>query len=88
MTEDQLRPYKEGYDYGLGGWNKKSKAAAFADYLAPELGINRKGVVVDKDGSCHRLHIPLLGKYWDPEVTGWSRLVGQLSHEVKKWASA
>ena len=80
--------YKEGYDHTLAAWNKKQKAATFADFLAPELGIARKGVVVDKDGKYHRVHIPLLAAYWSPAGPDmWENELRLLKAKVKTWAS-
>jgi hypothetical protein len=80
--------HQQGYNYVLGGWDKKSKAVTFADFLAPEIGINRRGLIVDKDGSTQRIHIPLLGKYWDPKHRDWGVYVAALKEEIRKWASS
>jgi len=58
--------YIKSFDHEVGAWMKKGEAVAFGDFLAAELGINRKGVVWEKDGKHHRLRVPLISRYWHP----------------------
>jgi hypothetical protein len=76
--------YIKSFDHVRGVWAKKQEAATFADFLAPELDINRKGVVVEPDGRTYRVRIPLLSCYWHPVDAGdWQRGLNHLK-KVKK----
>lgn len=80
--------YVKSFDHRAGCWHKKSEAAAFAAFLAPELGINPKGVQLDKDGKTHRVYVPLLSAYWHPQASiFWEQELENWKVKVKTWAS-
>lgn len=58
--------YIKSFDHVRGVWAKKQEAASFGDFLAHELQLNRKGILVEPDGRTYRIYIPLLSKYWHP----------------------
>jgi|GEM_PF-6008379 len=81
-----MKEYIGTFDHVRGCWTKKQEAATFADFLAPELGINRKGVIVDVDARTYRVRIPLLSAYWHPgSAATWQIQLDALKAEQKKW---
>lgn len=83
-----ITDYIKSFDHTIGAWKKKGEATQFADFLAPELGINRKGVVWEKDGSNHRLYVPLISQYWHPtKADDWETELLAFQGLVRTWAS-
>jgi hypothetical protein len=85
---DFIGGYKRSWDKECGGWAKRADAADFAAFLAAELGINTKGVVLERDGKITRLRIPLISQYWDPKPGEWVNEILVLRKEVKRWATS
>lgn len=86
-----LDNYVQSFDRMAFCWTKRSHATDFAVYLAGELGINPKGVQVEKDGTNYRVYIPLVAAYWQPDdnhAETWAKHYRALEHKVRKWASA
>lgn len=61
-----LKDHVQHYDHAALCWTKKQHASAFADFLAAELGISRKGVVVESDRGQYYVYVPLFSKCWMP----------------------
>lgn len=81
--------YVGSFQHIGGCWLKRSEAADFAAFLAGELKINPKGVVVDKDGKTYRVYVPLIASYWHPlSALLWEAELSVWKHKVKQWASA
>ena len=79
-----IEEYIKSFDHVRGVWTKKQEAAAFADFLAPELLINRKGVVVQPDGRTYRVFIPLLSRYWHPiSEHSWPKELSEMKKVMK-----
>lgn len=83
-----IEEYIKSFDHVRGVWLKKQEAATFADFLAPELLINRKGVIVQPDGRTYRVYIPLLSCYWHPiSADKWGHEVCELKKAMKSCMS-
>ena len=84
-----ITEYIKSFDHDKGAWSKKQEATAFGDFLAAELGINRKGVVHDKDGPWHRIRVPLVAAYWHPlNAQSWEQELHEMKRNVKGWVNA
>lgn len=89
--------YVRSWDLQQDAWTKRGDAADFALFLANELGLTPKSVVVDKDGKFYRVLVPLISAYWcPPSVVGaeigsrpadWDDHLSHFKKEVKRWAT-
>lgn len=82
--------YRRSWDPTHDAWTKRGDAADFAAFLAAELGINPKGVTVEKDGKMHRVMVPLLSAYWCPHKsdTTWDEHFRFFKVEIRRWANS
>lgn len=74
--------YKPGFVDGA--FAKRGDAVDFALYLAGELGLNPKGVTVEKDGKRYHVYIPLGFTYWQPG-DDWKSEFERIKKAVKNW---
>lgn len=83
--------YIRSWDKGMSAWAKRGDAADFAAFLAGELKITPKAVLIDKDGKFYRVYVPLLSAYWSPliaDAKAWEESLSHFKQEMKSWASA
>lgn len=90
MSERVIDDYIKSYRPAFNAWEKRADAENFAKYLAGELGVNPKGVTVDKDGKTYRVYIPLVSMYWAPGSNAhdeWVNELNAVTASVKQWAA-